>query len=146
MASQYKLDIAYMKIAMAHAELSKGTRAKVGACLVTEHGVILGGCNGMAPGGSNTLEVMHNGELITKSEVIHAELSCILKAAKEGVSVVNSTLYVTLSCCLSCSEMITAAGVSRVVYLRPYRTLRGLQNLASHGVEVTKLEEMDNNE
>ena len=144
MASQKELDIAYMKIAQAHAELSKAIRAKVGACIVTQHGVILGGCNGMAPGGSNTLEYPENGKLVTKPEVIHAELSCILKAAKEGVSIVNSTLYVTLSCCLPCSEMITAAGVSRVVYLDDYRCTKGLDNLILNGIEVTQLEGTNN--
>lgn len=56
MASQSELDTAHMDVARAHARLSKGERGKVGACLVTAHGVILGGCNGMAPGGSNVLE------------------------------------------------------------------------------------------
>jgi len=140
MADQLELDITYMEIAKAHAALSKSTRSKVGACLVTKHGVILGGCNGMAPGASNCLEYeADDGEWVTKPEVIHAELSCILKAAKEGVSVVNSTLYVTLSCCLPCSEMIAAAGITRVVYKDVYRCSAGIDNLNSNNIEVKQL-------
>ena len=140
MTTQADLDVCYMKVAQAHAELSKGERAKVGACLVTKHGVVLGGCNGMAPGGSNKLEfVSENGDLVTKPQTIHAELSCILKAAKEGVSVVGSTLYVTLSPCIVCSEMIAAAGVKRVVYKQEYRDCSGLSNLKELGVLVEKI-------
>lgn len=104
-------------------------------------GVVLGGCNGLAPGGSNQLEYeQRTGELVTKEEVIHAELSCILKAAREGVSVVGSTLYVTMSCCMRCSEMIAAAGVKRVVYENQYRLTDGVQNLKKLNLEVVKYE------
>ena len=115
MATQQELDECYMSVAESHANLSKGVRAKVGACLVTKHSVILGGCNGLAPGGSNILEskeYMKSGaggwldvdwieeqypyedengryQLVTKEETIHAELNTLLKAAKEGVSVVG---------------------------------------------------------
>lgn len=140
MATQADLDVCYMKVAEAHAALSKGERAKVGACLVTKHGVVLGGCNGMAPGGSNKLEfVSENGDLVTKPQTIHAELSCILKAAKEGVSIVGSTLYVTLSPCIVCSEMIAAAGIERVVYKNQYRLTNGEQNLKNLNLIVEKI-------
>lgn len=158
MSSQKELDECYMTIAHAHAKLSKGTRGKVGACLVTQNGVVLGGCNGLAPGGENVLEdrqysnAFNSGEfpfedrhgkyrLVTKQEVIHAELSCILKAAKEGVSVVGSTLYVTMGCCVRCAEMISAAGVKRVVYQNDYRLTQGVQNLKKLNLEVEKYEE-----
>ena len=142
MANQKELDKCYMEVAKAHAALSKGKRAKVGACLVTQNGVVLGGCNGLAPGGSNELEYEEGpfNVLVTKEEVIHAELSCILKAAREGVSVVGSTLYVTMSCCMRCSEMIAAAGVKRVVYENEYRLTDGVQNLKKLNLEVVKYE------
>lgn len=143
MANQKELDKCYMEVAKAHAALSKGKRAKVGACLVTQNGVVLGGCNGLAPGGSNELEYEEGpfNVLVTKEEVIHAELSCILKAAREGVSVVGSTLYVTMSCCVRCSEMIAAAGVKRVVYENEYRLTDGVQNLKKLNLEVVKYEQ-----
>ena len=142
MASQRELDTCYMAVAEAHAALSRGKRAKVGACLVTQNGVVLGGCNGLAPGGDNELEYQNaHGELVTKEEVIHAELSCILKAAREGVSVVGSTLYVTMSCCMRCSEMIAAAGVKRVVYKNAYRLTSGVENLKKLNLLIEKFNE-----
>lgn len=140
MASQKELDSVYMEVARSHAKLSKAQRKKVGCALVTSNGVILGGCNGLAPGSSNELEYKEGvfEVLVTKDEVIHAELNCILKAAKEGVSIVGSTLYTTLSCCKPCSEMIAAAGVSRVVYDEEYRDLSGIENLSKLNVLIEK--------
>lgn len=139
MATQKELDAVYMIVAEAHANISKAKRKQVGAALVTNNGVILAGCNGMAPSGSNDCEYTdESGVLFTKPETIHAELSCILRAAKEGVSVVGSTLYTTLSCCKPCSEMVAAAGVKRVVYAEEYRDTSGVANLKSLGVEVEK--------
>lgn len=139
MASQQSLDQCYMEVAEAHAKLSKAERKKVGCALVTANGVILGGCNGLAPNSSNTLEYRDGEVLLTKPEVIHAELNCILKAAREGVSVVGATLYTTLSCCKPCSEMVAASGVKKVVYKEEYRDNSGIENLKKLNVEVEQL-------
>lgn len=142
MAYQLDLDLMYMGMAKLSSKLSKARRAKVGAILVTQHGVVLQGYNGTAPGYDNNCEdiVLKTNdvvaELVTKPDVIHAELNAILKAAKEGVSTIGSTMYLTLSPCLQCSAMMKAAGVKRVVYLEPYRDLNGADKLLAHGVQV----------
>lgn len=167
MANQKELDKCYMATAEAHAQLSKAKRSKVGCALVTERGVVLAGCNGMAPGGDNELEYKEymskdaggwldvetiletwpltdehgRYKLVTKEEVIHAELSCILRAAKEGVSVVGGTLYTTLSCCKPCSEMVAAAGIKRVVYKEAYRLTDGIENLKKLNIVVEQMED-----
>ncbi len=136
MASQAETDSLYMGTAILFSRLSKAKRAKVGACLVTNNGVILGGLNGTPTGHTNECEVEINGQLVTKPEVIHAELNCILKAAKEGVSCVDSTIYVTLSPCVQCSAMLIQAGVKRVVYKNLYRDNTGICLLTGHGIIV----------
>jgi dCMP deaminase len=139
MASQKELDRVYMEVAESFSKLSKGIRAKVGACIVTKHGVLIGGCNGMAPGSENQLEYLdEHGNLVSKEHVLHAELNAILKAAKEGVSVVGGTLYVTLSPCLKCSEMIAASGIDKVVYKNEYRLACGIENLKKLNLKVEK--------
>lgn len=165
MASKKELDKCYMSVANAHAALSKAQRTKVGACIVTANGTVLAGCNGMTPGGENVLEdkvYLEGGEwldpdsvyqdypftddkgrykLVTKDRTIHAELSCLLKSAKEGVSVLGATLYVSLSPCERCSEMIAAAGIKRVVYKDEYRLTNGVENLKNLNLVVEKYEE-----
>jgi dCMP deaminase len=144
MATQQELDATYMGVALLHAKLSKATRKKVGACIVTKSGVILSGYNGMSPGGDNILEIEDpDGKLTTKEGVIHAEENCILKAAKEGVSLIGSTLYVSMICCFSCSERIISVGISTVVYGEDYRCNKGITNLINRGMNIRKWVDKD---
>lgn len=152
MASQEQLDRCYMTTAYAHANISKANRLKVGATLVTKTGVTISGVNGLPKQLGNECETYrntgfdgtlasYNACLKTKDEVIHAELAAILKCAKEGVSCVDSTLYTTHACCVSCSSMLIAAGVKEVVYSEQYRDSRGLDLLRQAGIIVRKYEE-----
>lgn len=146
MASKEQLDNCYMRCAEAHAGLSKAIRKKVGAALVTKTGIVIAGVNGLPKQLGNRCEdvqVAPRGqlsELVTREEVIHAELNCILKAAREGVSVEGSTLYVTLSPCTKCASMILSAGIERVVYKEEYRCTAGVDLLRKH-IKVDKLEQ-----
>ena len=135
----------YMGVAFNFSRFSKAKRKQVGACLVTKTGVILGGINGTPKGTCNVCENekidMETGdiELVTKPEVIHAELNCILKAAKEGVSCVDSVIYVTLSPCMPCAAMLIQAGVREVYYHEPYRDLTPVDYLMHNGVIVKQI-------
>lgn len=150
MADQKQLDETYMGTALLHAKLSKARRAQVGAVLVTSHGVTLTGYNGTPTGRSNDCEVVvktsipeHLDDvLVTKAEVIHAELNCIMKAAREGVSCIGATVYVTLSPCIQCSAMLVQAGVKRVVYKQQYRDDSGVELLKSCGILVQSYDEL----
>ena len=140
-----RFDSVYMGTALLYARQSKAQRKKVGAVLVTNKGVLLPGYNGTPSGASNECEdrvYSSDGEytLVTKPEVIHAELNCVLKAAKEGISIVGSSLYVTLSPCETCAAMLVQAGVSSVSYLEQYRETKGIDYLLSNGVRVSKIE------
>jgi dCMP deaminase len=77
--------------------------------------------------------------LVTKPEVLHAEMNCILKAAKTGHAVKGATLYVTLSPCIECSKYILQSGVSKVVYLTEYRNKAGI-DLLSQFIKIEKYE------
>lgn len=143
MANQKELDSTYMGVALLHAKLSKARRSRVGACLVTSQGVCIPGFNGSPIGLCNNCEDLAPvgqikqepyGWLVTKPEVIHAELNCILKAAKEGISCKDSTAYVTLSPCVPCAAMLINAGITRLVYQDIYRDTQGLDLLKKAGI------------
>ena len=137
MPTKQENDGLYMGIAVLYSKLSKAKRKQVGACLVTEHQVVLGGINGQHTGGSNECEYADsNGELVTKNSTIHAELNCVLKAAKEGVSCFGATIYTTLSPCVPCSAMLINAGIKRLVYGELYREQSGIRLLENAGVKV----------
>ena len=67
-------------------------------------------------------------------------MNCILKAAEQGVSIKDCVVYVTLSPCLPCSEMLKNIKVKRVVYRDKYRCEKGIRNLITGGVEVEQYE------
>lgn len=148
MPTQQQLDEVYMGTALLHAKLSKARRKTVGAVLVTKTGVIIPGYNGTPAGLSNDCEESHicgSAEfLTTRKEVIHAELNCILKAAKEGVSVQDAAIYTTLSPCVPCAAMLTNAGIKELVWQETYRCTSGLDLLRQAGVECRQYIEKEN--
>lgn len=128
-----------MAVAQAAANNSHAIRKKVGACIVTKNQVILSGWNGVPTGMDNRCEYVdyeNGGFGQTKPEVIHAEVNAIAKAAREGVSTLGSTLYVTLAPCIECSKMLIQAGVEKVVYKEMYRDETGVQLLKNCGIVV----------
>lgn len=127
------MDDVYMGTAFLYARKSKAVRAQVGAVLVTETGILLPGVNGTAAGTDNKCED-ENG--FTKIETIHAELNCVGKSAKEGVSIDGATLYVTLSPCRHCAAVLIQVGIRRVVYLEEYRDMSGVMFLSENGIKV----------
>jgi deoxycytidylate deaminase len=60
------------------------------------------------------------GDLTEFGRAIHAEMSAILDAARNGHMVAGSTLYVTTFPCHNCAKHIVCAGITRCVFLAPY--------------------------
>jgi len=59
-------------------------------------------------------------DLIEFGRIIHAEMSAICDAARQGVPIRGGTLYCTTFPCHLCAKHIVAAGIKEVVYLEPY--------------------------
>jgi dCMP deaminase len=143
MATQQQLDKVYMQNAINMATLSHAVRKKVGCILVTPENLQIGAYNGQPSGWDNCCEDVHESEpfeyLVTKTTVIHSELNAILHAARQSVSVKDSTIYVSLAPCSACSAMIAQAGIKRVVYAEDYRDMSGITLLREHGIAVEQI-------
>lgn len=126
-----KWDYYFIKVAIETANLSHATRLKVGAIAARDKRIILCGYNGTPEGFSNQCENEHNE---TVDEVLHAEENLILYAAKVGISLNHSSLYITHLPCINCSKLIYGAGIEKVVYLHQYRLTNGLQFLEKMGI------------
>ena len=66
---------------------------------------------------------MKNSRLMSIGEygrTVHAEMSALLDAAKQGVSVQGKNLFTTTFPCHNCAKHIVYAGIKRVVYIEPY--------------------------
>lgn len=69
----------------------------------------------------------------------HAERNGIAWAARNGIALEGSHLYVTHMPCYSCSMSIVNAGVVRVIYRETYRDHSGVDLLLKAGVGVVQL-------
>ncbi|KAG8388565.1 hypothetical protein BUALT_Bualt02G0138600 [Buddleja alternifolia] len=111
----------FMAIAFLSAERSKDPNRQVGACLVSQKGIILGiGYNGFPRGCSDDKlpwsKVSKNGDpLETKYPyVCHAEVNAILNT--NHASAAGQRLYVTMFPCNECAKIIIQSGVTEVIY------------------------------
>lgn len=82
-----------------------------------------------------------NGNLVTKKEVIHAELNALMKLASiESGNSQGATAYLTLSPCFQCCLLLIQSKIERLVYLEEYRDISGIEMLRESGIIVEKLE------
>jgi len=129
-------DKMFLDVAAVVAQKSKSTRLKVGAVLVRDNRILSTGYNGLVSG--TVPDVLEDEDGVTKKEVIHAELNCIISCARNGVSCDNSILYLTHSPCQACAALIAQAGIRKVIYMDDYREVDGVLALKGRGIEVVK--------
>ncbi|MDH5474854.1 MAG: dCMP deaminase family protein [Cyclobacteriaceae bacterium] len=127
-----EFDDIYMELAVNLAKRSHCIKRHVGAVLVKETRIISIGYNG-PPAGTHNCDEEFPGTGCTKdskgscSLAIHAEQNAIMYAVKNKASVEGSTLYVTLSPCISCARIIYSMGVEKVIYFKSYAEYKGLK-------------------
>ena len=148
---------AYMQCAEVFATLSTAKKLKVGALIVKDNRIISIGYNGMPAGWSNEceLELEHEvvyeidsrsyiefpAQLITKSEVLHAEANAIAKVARSPESSEGATLFCTHTPCVECAKMIYQSGIQQVYVKTPYEAVKGSGELflRTANIELTYL-------
>ena len=123
-------------------QFSHAERLKVGAYIIKNNRVITTGINGTPKGYSNKCECIdeNTGEKKTVKEVMHAELNAICGAAKNGIALDGTSLFVTHSPCFDCAKIILAAGIKDVYYLYEYRDNSSILFLKNHNVNVCQID------
>ncbi len=66
-------------------------------------------------------------DVLEFSRAVHAEMSAIVSAARNGYSVKNGTLYTMTFPCHNCARHIIAAGIRRVIYIEPYEKSQAIE-------------------
>jgi dCMP deaminase len=82
----------------------------------------------------------HKGVGIEYSTAIHAEAGLIAEAAKKGVSLDGSSLYVSTFPCPVCAKQVAHSGVKKLYYTGGYSILDQERILRSKGVEIIFVE------
>lgn len=120
---------------------------QIGAILVKDRKIILTGFNKSLPN-SQTHNIFGDprsnfdyGISFELSKFIHAEALIIAEAAKEGIKLEGSSIYVTTFPCPVCAKSIAISGIKKVYYKEGYSLLDSEDILKSFGVEIIKVEE-----
>lgn len=110
-------------------------KKQVGSLLVKDGRTIAISYNGVLPG-----EDAINGynKETGETNTVHAEANLIAFCAKEGIPTKGCTIWVSLSPCIKCAELIIQAGITEVIFLEEYRDTSSLNLMASQGLRIKK--------
>ena len=142
-------DTYFMDIAHVVARRGNCSRRKVAAVVVSDHRIISTGYNGTPRGVRNCFEGgcarcagdRPSGSGLDECVCCHAEENAITQAAYYGIRLKGSTIYVTISPCLTCAKMIINSGIAEVVYGGDYAfTEQTRALLAEAGVKCRRYE------
>lgn len=128
-----------MHIAQVVASRSTCHRKFVGSVIVRNRTILSTGYNGSIRGMPHCTDVGHMMEGGHCVATIHAEANAILQAAKNGVTIEGSTIYVTASPCWNCFKQCCNAGLVRICYGEFYRDERIFDVANQIGVELVHI-------
>lgn len=119
----------FLQLCADHARMSKDPSTRVGAVIVgPDREVLSAGFNGFPRGVADTYERLHDREQKMRL-VVHGEMNAILAAARTGVRLKGSTLYLAATDdtglvwggppCTRCTVEMIQAGITGVVSWPP---------------------------
>ena len=129
-------DIYFMGIAQVVSTRATCDRCRVGAVIVRDKAILSTGYNGSIRGLEHCDDeghLMDDGHCI---RTVHAEANAIVQAARNGVRIDCSSIYVTASPCFSCFKLIANAGIEEVFYGHFYRDERTFEFANKAGIEL----------
>jgi len=129
----------FMNIAKQVASRSTCDRKHVGAVIARDKTILSTGYNGSIRGMPHCDEVGHLMENDHCVATIHAEANAVLQAAKNGVMINNSEIYITASPCWTCFKMLANAGIKKIYYGEFYRDERIFDVAKKLGIELTHI-------
>lgn len=115
MRSKYKSF--YKTVVKEVAKSSGDKRIKVGAVIIKDNRIISSGYNGTSPD--------HNDDVIRVDDkdvsTIHAEMNCVLFAAKQGISLDGCEIVVSHLPCARCTTHMAQAGIKKIYYVQDFK-------------------------
>ncbi len=133
----------FMNIAREVATRSTCDRKHVGAVIVRGKTILSTGYNGSIRGLPHCDDVGHEIEDGHCVRTVHAEANAIVQAARHGIRIEDSEIYVTASPCYHCFKLIANAGIKTIYYREFYRDERILTHAREAGIELIALTPKD---
>jgi dCMP deaminase len=137
----------FLNSAFKESEKSSDWWRSVGAVIVKDGEVILSAHNTHLPSPhtpyaeGDPRNVSHKGEDLELFTSIHAEARLVADAAKQGISLEGTEMYVTDFPCPVCAKQVAFAGIKKLYFNRGYAVLDGERILKQKGIEIIKIEE-----
>ena len=127
------------------AKRSSCVKAQQAALLIKDNRIISFGYNGPPAGTLNCLE--EGGEEVCGKDSngscflgVHAEQNAIGYAARNGIDTEGCIIYCTMTPCISCAKLVSAAGIKEFHYINEYRLDDGIRFLEYCGIKTWKIE------
>ncbi|UCG90590.1 MAG: dCMP deaminase family protein [Candidatus Heimdallarchaeota archaeon] len=130
----------FMKIAQQVATRSTCGRKHIGAVIVRDKTILSTGYNGSIRTLAHCDDVGHmmeNGHCV---RTVHAEANAIAQAAKNGVNVNQSEIYITASPCWTCFKLLANAGIVKVIFGEFYKDERIFEAAKLAHIQLKHLE------
>ncbi len=126
----------FMSIAYLTSSRSSCDRLHVGCVIVKDNYIIGTGYNGFIAGSPHKSIVIDNHEQAT----VHSEQNTIANCARRGISVNDSTIYITHFPCINCFKIICASGIKEIKYSEDYKNSEVVKELLkSNNIVIKKL-------
>jgi dCMP deaminase len=129
----------FMNIAREVSTRSTCDRKFVGAVIVRDKSILATGYNGSIRGLPHCDEEGHLMEEGHCVRTVHAEANAIVQAARNGVRIDGSSIYVTASPCWGCFRLIANAGIARIAFGEFYRDPRIFEVAAKLAIELVDM-------
>ena len=129
----------FMNIAHEVATRSTCNRKAVGAVIVRGKTILSTGYNGSIKGADHCADAGHEMENDHCARTIHAEANAIVQAARHGIRIEDSEIYVTASPCYDCFKMIANVGINKIYFGEFYRDERIIELAEKLDIQLSDL-------
>ena len=134
----------FMEITRLVSTRSTCLRRQVGAVFVKDKNILATGYNGAPSRVAHCSDVgclreqlgIPSGERHEICRGLHAEQNGIIQAARHGINLSGSTVYITDSPCIICAKMLINVGVVRIVCGQGYPDQLSNEMLEGAGLEM----------
>ena len=134
----------FMKMANDVATRTTCRRRGVGAVIVKDRRILATGYNGGPTGLRHCAETgclrqqlgVPSGQRHEICRGLHAEQNALLQAARYGINIEGSSIYINTQPCVVCAKMLINAGIKEIVYKNPYPDELAMELLEESGITL----------
>ena len=124
----------FIKVVDALATRATCSRGRSGAIFVRDNDIIASGYVGAPPGFPHCDDDGHlwSDDGLHCLRTLHAEQNAVIRAARTGVSLRDTTVYCTMEPCRNCAMTMISLGVYRVVAKNRYHAAQETREMFMH--------------